>query len=243
MSHLSFSNVTKRFTDDATLALHNITLAVQPGEFLCVIGPSGCGKSTLLRIASGLDQATSGRVNHPSPAELGMVFQNFALFPWLTVYDNIAFGLRMRNLPESTIVERVSSELERMGLTSVSQQHPKELSGGMKQRVGIARALVVKPTVLLLDEPFSALDAFTAATLRKELLDIWEQEKLTVVMVTHLVDEAVELADRIAVVSKRPGTIVDILTNHLKRPRIKRSTAFYALADQLTELVVQPVTN
>ena len=240
MQTLTLRGVRKQFAGDPTAALHDINLAVTSGEFLCLIGPSGCGKSTLLRLISGLDQPTSGTITGVTSSELAMVFQNFALFPWLTVFDNVAFGLRMQRMSDEQIRKRVDPEIERMGLTSVAHQHPKELSGGMKQRVGIARALVVKPKVLLLDEPFSALDAFTAQTLRQELLGIWEQEQLTVVMVTHLVDEAVELADRIGVFSSRPGTIVKILTNHLKRPRVKRAAPDYQLADKLTELIIRP---
>ena len=242
MSVLAINKLTKRFSGDSTQALHDITLTVNSGELVCLIGPSGCGKSTLLRIISGLDQPTSGQITRPKLDELAMVFQNFALFPWLTVFDNVAFGLRMHAVGEAEIGERVNAELKRMGLAAVAHQHPKELSGGMKQRVGIARALVVRPKVLLLDEPFSALDAFTAETLRHELLRVWSEDKLTVVMVTHLVDEAVELADRIAVFSPRPGTIVKILTNPLKRPRVKRSQPFYRLVDELTELIIRPAT-
>jgi len=237
---LTAHQITKRFAGADTLALHDVNLTVESGEFCCIIGPSGCGKSTFLRILSGLAPTTSGRVNRPDEHKLAMVFQNFALFPWLTVYDNVAFGLRMRGVSHAEIHERVSTQLAQLGLADVSQQHPKELSGGMRQRVGIARALVIEPTILFLDEPFSALDAFTADTLRKELLDIWEKTHVTIVMVTHLVEEAVELADRIVVFSPKPGTIQEIVPNHLKRPRVKRSPGFYKAVDELTAQIVLP---
>lgn len=231
---IKLSNISKTFwtAEGTTLALTNVNLEVNSGEFVCLVGPSGCGKSTILRIITGLEKASTGDIK--TEGEPSMVFQQFALFPWLTVAENIAFPLKMQGKPAHKKVTELISE---MGLKGFEDKHPKELSGGMKQRVGIARALATDPQVLLLDEPFSALDTFTAKTLRQELLKVWRARKMTVLMVTHLVEESVELADKIAVMSARPGTILQTLDNKLDRPRNVRSREFFKLVDTINALI------
>jgi len=208
-----------------------------------LVGPSGCGKSTLLRLIAGLDKPSKGKIifdgDKPVPGEskMTMVFQSFALLPWLTIRENVGFGLKMRGANPSQIGKIVPNLISEMGLEGFEHKHPKELSGGMKQRVGLARALALEPEALLMDEPFSALDEFTADVLRKEFLKVWQKRKMTIVMVTHLVTEAAEMADRIVVFTPRPGTIEKIVENQLLRPRNKRSEDFFALSDKLTALV------
>jgi len=219
-------------------ALEAVSFEVLKGEFLCLIGPSGCGKSTLLRIIAGLMEPSEGGIIRTGDLKLAMVFQNFALFPWMNIEQNVGFGLTMQGMPKKEVAERVKAEIARMGLTGFEDKHPKELSGGMRQRVGIARALAVNPDILLMDEPFSALDAFTAEKLRADLLKIWHEKKMTVVMVTHLVDEAVELSDRVVVFSPRPGKVKEVIKVDLPRPRKLRSQAFYHHSDRLKKLVV-----
>lgn len=232
--------ITKFFEDDGrrheVLAPVNIT--IRSGEFLCLMGPSGCGKSTLLRIMAGLTPPSSGRLTD-RPERVGFVFQNFGLMPWLTAEENIAFGLKMQGASRAKIHSVVTQKLHQLGLSGLGQRHPKELSGGQKQRVGIARALAVGPEVLMLDEPFSALDAFTADELRADLLKIWQETGQTIIMVTHLPSEAAELADRIMVFSARPGRIISQIDNRLPRPRNQRTKDFFALTDRL-ESLIQP---
>lgn len=215
---------------DGTKALSNINLAVRSGEIAALIGGSGCGKTTLLRLIAGLDHATSGRIvldgetiTGPHPA-VAVVFQEPRLLPWLTVADNIGFGLE--DLPRAQRAERITSALARIGLAEHAERWPRDLSGGQQQRVAIARALVTRPKLLLLDEPFSALDAFTRASLHGALLDLWEDVKPTVLIVTHDVSEAVTLADRAFVMRAHPGRIHDELPITLARPRQRTSTGF-----------------
>lgn len=222
--------------------LRDINLTVQPGEFLCLMGPSGAGKSTLLRIMAGLARPSTGRLIN-SPPRVGVVFQNFGLLPWLTVTQNIGFGLKMTGESAAAQQRVVSRQLDRLGLQGLEQRHPKELSGGQKQRVGIARALAIKPDILMLDEAFSALDAYTATELRSDLLQIWHDTGQTIVMVTHLPEEAAQLADRIAILTARPGTIQQIITNPLPRPRRLRTPAFFKLVDQMEDLVRPPAAT
>lgn len=211
-------------------ALDGITLTVQPGEIVAVVGGSGCGKSTLLRLVSGLDQPTQGSVVLDSikivaPHEkIGIVFQEPRLLPWLTVSGNVGFGLADR--PRAERNERVSVALARVGLSDKSDVWPRELSGGQAQRVAIARALVPRPQVLLLDEPFSALDAFTRADLQDHLLDLWSDSKPTLVVVTHDVDESIVLADRVIVMRPLPGRLFEEIETDLPRPRDRQSAAF-----------------
>jgi sulfonate transport system ATP-binding protein len=211
-------------------ALDGVSTEVAPGEILVVIGGSGCGKSTMLRAISGLDTPTQGRVVLDgavitSPQEkIGIVFQEPRLLPWLRVADNVGFGLE--HYPREERVSRVGKALDRVGLAEKARVWPRELSGGQAQRVAIARSLVPRPQVLLLDEPFSALDAFTRADLQDHLLDLWADFKPTLVMVTHDVDEAIVLADRIMVMRPRPGRVYEEIPCDLPRPRDRQSAAF-----------------
>ncbi len=233
-------NISQTFQkDDQPLqVLRDVSLAVNSGEFVCLIGPSGSGKSTLLRILLGLIKPTKGHVSFEPAIHRAMVFQNFGLFPWLNVEQNVGFGLRMSGLKGRPLRAKVQQYINEMGLTGFETNHPKELSGGMKQRVGIARALAVDPNVLFMDEPFSALDAFTARKLRDETLRIWAKLSMTVVMVTHLVEEAVEMADRIVVFTPIPGKVARVIKVDLPRPRNRRSQAFYSYVDLLEKLIV-----
>jgi sulfonate transport system ATP-binding protein len=211
-------------------ALERFSAQIQPGEIIAIIGGSGCGKSTLLRAIAGLDRATSGAVildnaAITSPhAKIGIIFQEPRLLPWLTVADNIGFGLA--DLPADVRRTRVAAALARVGLADKADAWPRELSGGQAQRVAIARALVPQPEVLLLDEPFSALDAFTRRDLQDHLLDLWADMRPTLVLVTHDVDEAVVLADRVLVMRPRPGRLFQEITINLARPRDRKSELF-----------------
>jgi sulfonate transport system ATP-binding protein len=211
-------------------ALEAITLDVAPGEIVAVIGGSGCGKSTLLRACSGLDAPTQGSVTLDGLAitkpheKIGIIFQEPRLLPWLSVADNVGFGIEDR--PKAERAERVAHALERVGLTDKANVWPRELSGGQAQRVAIARALVPRPEVLLLDEPFSALDAFTRVDLQDHLLNLWNEFRPTLILVTHDVEEAIALADRIIVMRPRPGRLSDEIEIDLPRPRDRQSAAF-----------------
>lgn len=226
---LTLERVSKTYPNNVR-ALENISLAVEPGEILVIVGGSGCGKSTMLRAISGLDNASQGRVlldglTITAPHEkIGIVFQEPRLLPWLSVADNVGFGLH--HLPASRRRERVARALDRVGLADKAGVWPRELSGGQAQRVAIARALVPEPQVLLLDEPFSALDAFTRADLQDHLLSLWADQKPTLIVVTHDVDEAVVLADRIVVMRPRPGRIFEEIAADLPRPRDRQSASF-----------------
>ena len=211
-------------------ALEGVALEVALGEIVVVIGGSGCGKSTLLRAVSGLDRPTQGTVELDGVAitepheKIGIIFQEPRLLPWLSVADNVGFGLEDR--PNKEREERVATALARVGLSDKARVWPRELSGGQAQRVAIARALVPRPEVLLLDEPFSALDAFTRADLQNHLLDLWTDLQPTLIMVTHDVDEAIVLADRIVVMRPHPGRIYEEIEADLPRPRDRQSAAF-----------------
>ena len=211
-------------------ALVRFSAEIAPGEIVAIIGGSGCGKSTLLRAIAGLDRATSGKVTLDATAiaapheKIGIIFQEPRLLPWLTVADNIGFGLS--GLPASERRERVARALDRVGLADKANAWPRELSGGQAQRVAIARALVPQPEVLLLDEPFSALDAFTRRDLQDHLLDLWADTRPTLVLVTHDVDEAVVLADRVLVMRPRPGRLFEAINVNLSRPRDRSSQLF-----------------
>jgi sulfonate transport system ATP-binding protein len=209
-------------------AVDGVTLEVEPGEIVAVVGGSGCGKSTLLRAVCGLDRPTEGGVtldgapiNAPH-RDIGIIFQEPRLLPWLSVADNVGFGIA--DSPDRR--ERVAAALDRVGLTDKANAWPRQLSGGQAQRVAIARALVPRPQVLLLDEPFSALDAFTRADLQDHLLDLWADTKPTLVIVTHDVDEALVLADRVLVMRPHPGRLSDEIAIDLPRPRDRQSAAF-----------------
>lgn len=211
-------------------ALDGVTMNISAGEILAVVGGSGCGKSTLLRIISGLDRPTGGAVSldgttitAPHP-KIGMVFQEPRLLPWLTVAGNVGFGLD--GIAKAERARRVAAQLDRVGLYEKAQVWPRELSGGQAQRAALARALVSRPEVLLLDEPFSALDAFTRADLQDHLLDLWAELRPTLLVVTHDVDEAIVLADRVVVMRPRPGRVLEEIVTDLPRPRDRQSAAF-----------------
>ncbi len=221
-------------------ALEDISFTVNEGEFLVLLGPSGCGKSTLLRLIAGLDKPSSGTIALGPGMfhrDIGFVFQNFALLPWLTIEQNVALGLVSRGIPADEARPAVMAMLERLGLHKFAGAFPRELSGGMQQRVGLARALVTQPKLLLLDEPFSALDSFTAADLRQELQRLWVEHKFTVIMVSHLVTEAIELADRVIVFTPRPGKVEKAMPITLPRPRPTRTPSFYAFQDELDTII------
>jgi len=206
------------------VAVDHVSLDIAPGEFFMIVGPSGCGKTTLLRILAGLETATSGTIEIDVPAgsnrpDNSMVFQGDSIFPWMTVWQNAAYGLRMRKVAPKTIKEVVGHYLDRTGLTRFADYYPHQLSGGMRQRVAIARAFANDPQILLMDEPFSALDAQNKLLLQEELLHIWEEHKKTVVFITHSVDEAVLLGDRVMVMTAQPGRLKQFVAVGLARPR------------------------
>ena len=248
VSELVIDNVSRIFPGARrrapTRALEPTNLTIPDNDFVTIIGPSGCGKSTLLRLIAGLDQPTTGRillngipVSEPGP-DRGMVFQSYTLFPWLTVADNIAFGLREKGTPAHRRTAIVREWLVRIDLVSFEHHYPKQLSGGMQQRTAIARALANDPAILLLDEPFGALDNQTRALMQELLLDIWERERKTVLFVTHDIEEAIFLASRVVVMTARPGRIkadVRIDLPHPRRYTIKTSPEFSALKARLTE--------
>lgn len=229
---------------EGTVALADTDLAIATNDFISILGPSGCGKSTLLRIVAGLDRPSTGRValngrvvTAPGP-DRGMVFQSYTLFPWLTVGQNIAFGLRERGVPPARQAEVVDAYLGRMGLRGFEHHLPRQLSGGMQQRTAIARALANDPDILLMDEPFGALDNQTRGLMQELLLDIWERDRKTVLFVTHDIEEAIFMASRVVVMTARPGRIkadVPIDLPHPRRYTIKTTSAFNALKARLTE--------
>lgn len=234
-----------RTRDQETIALENINFAIEEKEFVVLVGPSGCGKSTLLNMVGGLLSPTSGKIyveglkvdRDPS---IGMVFQDVGLFPWQTVYDNIAFGLEAIRLSKGEQLERVKYYTELVGLTNFSHSFPHQLSGGMRQRVGIARALAIQPDILLMDEPFSALDAQSRTLMQEELLRIWNQTQLSTLYVTHNIQEAVYLADRVIVLSRRPGQIIKILPIDLPkfgRDDSKYVTQFNNYAEEIWQMI------
>ncbi|KPL51989.1 ABC transporter ATP-binding protein [Prosthecomicrobium hirschii] len=248
MSKLSIEGVGRVFPGvrggKPVTALQPTTLAVAPNDFITVLGPSGCGKSTLLRIVAGLDHPTSGRVlldgravTRPGP-DRGMVFQSYTLFPWLTVAENIAFGLEEKRVARPEQARIVAEYVEKVGLRGFEHHYPKQLSGGMQQRTAIARALANDPEILLLDEPFGALDNQTRGLMQELLLGIWEREQKTVMFVTHDIEEAIFLASRVIVMSARPGRIKADIKVDLPHPRhytVKTSPEFSALKARLTE--------
>lgn len=235
---------------DAVTALEDVNLEIEPGEFVCVVGASGSGKSTLLRVIDGLLPATAGEVYVGGSKVTGpgdnraMVFQSDNLMPWSTVLDNAAYGLKLSGVPKKEAHERARAQLEKVGLARATKQYPRQLSGGMRQRVNIARALALDPQVLLLDEPFAALDAQTREIMSAELLRIWSVDKKTVMFITHQIDEAVFLADRVVVLSAHPGTIREIVPVPFARPRelhLKRTQEFGAIVDHIWSLIEDEV--
>jgi NitT/TauT family transport system ATP-binding protein len=222
-------------------ALEDINLIARDKEFLCVLGPSGCGKTSLLRIIAGLLEPTKGEVIYEGERSAGkpltsMVFQAHGVFPWMTVLDNVAFGLEMQGIPKAERYERAMEFIEKMDLVRFVKCYPHELSGGMRQRVGLARAFVSDPDVLLMDEPFASVDAQTRSILQQELLKIWQEHQKTVIYVTHSIEEAVLLADRVIVLTCRPGRVKKEVIVGLERPRALRIGAIGA---EFTEIVAQ----
>lgn len=241
---LEFKEVSKSYSNaqqPSLQVLDAISFAAEEREFVCLLGPSGCGKSTLLKMAAGLEQAGSGIVSIGGHAitgprsGCGMVFQDYALFPWLTVERNIAFGLEIQKKKSSEIQKAVAHFIQLVGLRGFEKALPSQLSGGMKQRVAIARALILAPEVLLMDEPFGALDSFTRMEMQEELARLWQREPFTVVFVTHDIDEAIYLADRILVMSPRPGRIKTVVDVSLPRPRHRTEEQFTHLRNFLLE--------
>lgn len=237
---------------EALLALDNIDLQVARGEFLSILGPSGCGKSTLLHVIAGLTDAVGdirvhGRKVDGPDLDRGVVFQDYALFPWRTVLDNVAFGLEIKQLPAAEREEIARRHIAAVGLQGFEHRYPAQLSGGMKQRVAIARALAFDPEVLLMDEPFAALDAQTREILQEELLRIWERTGKTVIFVTHSLDEAVFLSQRVVVITARPGRIKAVVDIDLPSPRyehdVRSSPQFSAVRHQLRELLADEVSK
>lgn len=223
---ITIDGLTKIFykRGESVSALQQIDLEIMDGEFVCLVGPSGCGKTTLLRILAGLEKPSSGSFDIQAAAGKkrplqSMVFQERGVIPWLTVEENVAFGLRMRHAPESVVKERTAYYLEKVGLVMSAKLYPKELSGGMKQRVSIARAFANDPEILLMDEPFAALDEQNKYILQEELLSIWSETKKTVLFITHSIDEALVLSDRILLMSSQPGRIAKEKSIEVPRPR------------------------
>lgn len=232
-NEVRFENVDKVFPLDGDYleVLDTINLNIKSGEFISIVGNSGCGKSTLLKMLVGLDSPTKGkiivgdRVVSEPRADVGMVFQEARLFPWLSIEKNISFGIA-NNVAKENRQRIVKEAIELVGLHGFEKAYPAQLSGGMQQRASIARALVGEPEVLLLDEPFGALDAFTRITMQNEVLKIWEKEKRTMILVTHDIDEAIFLSDRIVILSERPGNIKEIINVDLPRPRDRSRQEF-----------------
>lgn len=242
---IEVNQVTKTFGrgDGAVRALHDVNLHIREGEMSILLGPSGCGKTTLLNLIAGFDKPTSGEilidektVTKPGP-DRGFVFQDYALLPWKTVLKNIMFGLTLNGRSKKEAREIAMRFVQMVGLDGFENAYTHTLSGGMRQRVGIARALAYDPKVLLMDEPFGALDAQTRTNMQHELVEIWRQTKKTVVFVTHSVSEAVYLADRVVVMKARPGEICEIVDVDLDRPREETSREFNALRQRLTQLL------
>ncbi|WP_049937836.1 ABC transporter ATP-binding protein [Haloplanus natans] len=237
--------VGKRYTgaNGPVQALDGISFDVADGEFVCIVGPSGCGKTTLFRIIAGLEPATTGRivldgdrVDGPS-TDLGLVFQEYHLFPWRTVAGNVGFGLEQGGVAAADRERRVRDLLDLVGLDGFADTYPRDLSGGMKQRVALARALAVDPGLLLMDEPFGAVDAQTKKMLQDELLDIWRETGKTILFVTHDVEEAVKLADRVVVMAKDPGRLREVVDVDIERPRERSDDAFGSTYRRLLDLI------
>lgn len=228
-------------------AVDDVSLDIRDSEFICIVGPSGCGKSTLLRMIAGLEPVTGGdvwlgdrRISVPSP-EIGFVFQEYTLFPWRTVQKNVEFGLEIKGLRPAERRKTADRYLDMVGLARFRDAYPHQLSGGMRQRTAIARTLAVDPDILLMDEPFGALDAQTRNILQEQLLDIWRSEKKKVLFVTHNVDEAVFLADRVVVMTARPGRIKEIVDIAIPRPRVRTETEVNRVRDLILKSLFEEV--
>lgn len=251
---LEVNNLTKEFDSPQgkVTALKNVSFKTHRREFVCIIGPSGCGKSTLVRMLAGLERQTSGEIlldgqpkTEPGP-DRGMVFQGYTLFPWLTVKKNVMFGLRMQGHAGVTTESEAMQWVDMVGLSKFADHYPEQLSGGMKQRVAIARALANQPRILLMDEPFGALDAQTRARMQANLFDIWRNIDITICFITHDLDEAIYLADRILVLKAHPGEVQEVIEVPVPRPRSPDqfiSPEFLATKKRLEELIHPPVTD
>lgn len=247
MDYISIKNLFKTFegNERSVAALQDINLTLSRGEFVCLLGPSGCGKSTLLNLIAGFIEPSSGEivvdgqpVREPGP-ERGVVFQEYAIFPWMTVARNISFGLEIKSVSAIEIRERVDFLLDKLGLREFRDRFPKDLSGGMRQRVAIARLLAIDSPVMLMDEPFGALDALTRRTLQDELLRIWRESGKTILFVTHSIEESLYLADRIVVMTYRPGTIKRNQVVAMTHPRDPAGVEFNELKRELGRLVME----
>lgn len=245
MDCITLKNVKKEFITgkgDKVAALGNVNLSVPESEFVCILGPSGCGKSTMLRIIAGLESATEGEVIYRGKQikgahkEIGMVFQNYSLMPWLNVRDNIALGLDFAGIGKKERLERAEYYMEMIHMQEFAKAFPYELSGGMQQRVAIARALANDPDVLLMDEPFGALDAYTRIVLQQELLSIWEKHKKTILFVTHSVDEAIYLADRVVFMAPKPSRIEKEFLIDMPRIRQRNNPRYGELTEEMLAL-------
>jgi NitT/TauT family transport system ATP-binding protein len=247
LTHIQIKGVSKVFDSSGrdVVALQDINLEIPRGQFTCLLGPSGCGKSTLLNAVAGFAAPSAGsivadgrEVTGPGP-ERGMVFQEYALFPWMTVEQNVGFGLEIKGMAKGEIANRVGTLLKMLSLGDFRQRYPKDLSGGMRQRVAIARVLALDSPIMLMDEPFGALDALTRRNLQDELLRIWSELKKTIIFVTHSIEEAIYLADRIVVMTYRPGTVKRDIVVTLPRPRDPASVEFNTLKRELGMLVME----
>jgi NitT/TauT family transport system ATP-binding protein len=248
--HVELDNVTKFYEAQEQLhALQQVSFDIERGEFVSIVGPSGCGKSTLLKIMAGLDTPSSGEVRFQGGpvrgphAKISMVFQAFGLFPWRTVLENVEYGLEMRKTPKKERVEISNQYLEMVGLEGYEHMYPKQLSGGMKQRVGIARALAVDPEVVLMDEAFSAIDEVTADVLREEVTEIHKELRKTFVLVTHNLSEALELSDKVVVLSSRPAKVKKIFSVDLERPRDRTHSSFINMHKDILHLLKEELEN
>jgi len=249
-AHVELDNVTKFYnTQEKLHALHQVSFGIDKGEFVCIVGPSGCGKSTLLKIMAGLDTPSSGEVRFQGGpvrgphAKISMVFQSFGLFPWRTVLENVEYGLEMHKVPKNERQDTARQYLEMVGLGNCEHMYPKQLSGGMKQRVGIARALAVQPEVVLMDEAFSAIDEVTADVLREEVSEIHKETAKTFVLVTHNLSEAIELADKVVVLSSRPAKVKRIFSVTLERPRDRTHSLFVHMHSDILRLLKEELEN
>ena len=250
VSQVSVSNVSKVHIStkgEPLLALHDVNFQVEQNEFFSIVGPSGCGKTTLLNLLAGFEQPTRGELRVggkliTAPGwERAVVFQEYALFPWYTVSQNIRYGLRRKRLPDAEQGKLVDHYIGLVGLRGFESRYPRELSGGMRQRVSIARALAVNPSILLMDEPFASLDVQTREYMQDELLKIWQREPTTVIFVTHSIDEAIKLSDRIAIMAPRPGRVEEIKTVEFERPRDPTNPAMVRLAAEVKVWMRQQV--
>lgn len=249
---IKVSSLSKSFGTENGNTIHalvNVYLHVRANDFICIVGPSGCGKSTMLRIIAGLERATSGSVLYRDAKlagphkEIGMVFQEYSLLPWRNVIENVGLGLEFAGVPVSERITVARSFLRLVGMESFERAFPYELSGGMQQRVAIARSLANNPDVLLMDEPLGALDAHTRILLQKELLRIWETNRKTVLFVTHSVDEAIFLGDRIVVMSSRPGRILESIDVDMPRPRDRSHPSYGRMATQILDILEKEVSS